>query len=293
MLGLFGGKNREPGSYPLEGSPPADSLPCKPTLILGLSAHTSEDLEDVIRNDLVYASTSRARSLLPGVQEGVLLYMLRFLESKSLFSLTKAVGGTRVVDMEDLYDDEGEVRPDKISSLRNGHYQAIICPDYSLSEPGPFADFVQEQYQQHGVSVVVMAIQGLFDMSYMRWLFGIDWRFVEYRRRTIQLSEAGAIILSRYAFPKDYIYTKANYIAGDGLALFSNWSDLEEEEDSKDEVDTIPQPVSPVMVCLDENKSISFYGFVSLDVSTGAIVLRLCYAAQHFRRVQPQSDSVP
>ena len=278
----------------LQGPPPVENLPCKPTLI-GLSPEEMcEDLEDVFRNDLVYASTSRAHLLLPGVQErGLLLHTLHFLDGMSLIALTKAVGGAQLIDMDDLYDDAGEVRPDKISSLRNGHYQAIICPDYSLSEPGPFADFVQEQYQQHGVSVVVMAIQGYFDMSYMRWLFGIDWRFVEYRRRTIQLSEAGAIILSRYAFPKDYIYTKANYIAGDGLALFSNWSDLEEEEDSKDEVDTIPQPVSPVMVCLDENKSISFYGFVSLDVSTGAIVLRLCYAAQHFRRVQPQSDSVP
>ena len=289
MLGLFGGKNREPGSYPLEGSPPADSLPCKPTLILGLSAHTSEDLEDVIRNDLVYASTSRARSLLPGVQEGVLLYMLRFLESKSLFSLTKAVGGTRVVDMEDLYDDEGEVRPDKISSLRNGRYQAIICADYSLSEPGPCADFVQEQYQQHGVSVVVMAIEGLFDMSYMQRLFGINWRLAEYTARSIQLSDVGTSILSRNAFPQDNKYAKAHYVVGDGEALFLNWTDPEEEEDSdSDERDPIPQPGSPVMVHLDENKSISFFGFVnSLDVSFGAIILRLCYAAQHFRRTPP------
>jgi hypothetical protein len=301
---------REPTSTPLSGPPPV-RLPCKPTLVLGLHPYFSGELGDVYRNDLVYCSTSRAMKLIPeGLEEkGSLLKIFQYLDGTTLKNLSKAVGGTQIVDRDDLYlyNNKGGrgVNEALLSSLATQKYQAIICADSFLSsllldEKEVVGRFIQQQYYEKGVSVVIMGTEHIFNFAYAETLFGVSWSVPAYTKRDVQLTDAGEIILSRSAFPSKSKYTKSHFVVGDGEELFSEFIDvayyesemaeynarIEAGEDPSTicEPDPIPrvEPGSPVITHIADNKSLSYFGFAnSLDVSYGAIILRLCFAAQH------------
>jgi len=147
------------------------------------------------------------------------------------------------------------------------------------------ASFVAEQYHTHGVSVVVMAVEGIFDLSPLNERFGTNWRLVAYTNRVIELTEMGQKIISSDAFPFVKKYVKSHFILSTTTASEALFAENINPDDYDDEdSDPIPQPSpgSAIVTHLAGSKSISYFGFVnSLDVSYGAIVLRLCYAADH------------
>jgi hypothetical protein len=285
---------RQPTSLPLTGPPPC-LLPCEPTLLLGLMPDTAKELDDVYRIDLVYSRTSQLKEKLANwagtaeVDHFVLLRILQFLDGESLMKICSIFQGTVMVDGDALYDDDGDLVEEQIEALKERLFQAIVVPDYCLSPESTLRDFVVEQYNS-GVNVVVMAIEGLFSLSYMRQ-FGVTWRMTEYTKKSIILTEAGMRLLGKPAFPFESKYTKSHFVAGDGVELFAEVVEEEEddedveeddEEESEEEAPRAPQPGSPVITHIEENRCISFFGFVnSLDVSWGAIIHRLCFAAQY------------
>mmetsp|Transcript_25824 Transcript_25824/g.43867 ORF Transcript_25824/g.43867 Transcript_25824/m.43867 type:complete len:133 (+) Transcript_25824:730-1128(+) len=66
--------------------------------------------------------------------------------------------------------------------------------------------------------------------------------------------------------------------------------DYEDEEDYPDGPPP-PTPGSPVIMSLGESKSVSYFGFSNpLDVSYGAIMLKLCYAKAPQHSPTPSSS---
>lgn len=135
-----------------------------------------------------------------------------------------------------------------------------------------------------------MAIEGLFNLGYMSD-FEVNWHMLAYTKRTVHLTNAGKRLLSEAAFPFESRYTKSHFVTGDGEELFAELIEEEEEEtdesdDNADDTVPTPQPGSPVITYMNENRCcISYFGFVNpLDVSYGAIIHRLCYAGQYNER---------
>jgi hypothetical protein len=170
-------------------------------------------------------------------------------------------------------------------------FQAIIVDDSSFVYESDVRDFVVEQYNRL-TSVVYMAIEGIYDLSLLQRAFGVDWRLAAYTKRNAQLTANGLRIIGRKAFPFHDQYTKANYVSSAGHVdeeLFTEFvnpddykDELEDEDSDYDQGIPTPSPGSPVLTSIDGNRSVSYYGFVNpLDVSHGAIILRLCYAAMH------------
>jgi hypothetical protein len=193
-----------------------------------------------------------------------------------------------------------------LEPYRNRPYQAIVVDDSTMVHEEELAKFVSNKYRTQQTSVVVMAVEGLFNLRLYREMFGVDWRFVAYTKRTVQLTDLGRQIITADAFLPDNLYVKACFVeaASSGPepttsgALFVEHVDPRDygDEYSSDEDDAQmsgvrpapvpppPSPGSPVVCSIQGGKSASYFGFVnSLDVSYGAIVLtvRLCYAAQH------------
>jgi hypothetical protein len=291
---------------------------CLPTLLLNLPEWIIPELGDVLRNDLVHSISSNASQWLP-FEDGVLMNVLRYCDGASLLNLTHAWGGSEIVPESQLRDPEtGDVVEENLEAYRDKVYQAIVIDDSSMVHEGAMSDLVSRKFHHQNSSVVIMAVEGLFDLQPYRERFDLDWRFAAYTKRTIRLTDLGRRIITSDAFAPKTLNVKACFIEGgqrngntvgtsiaggpgvrssppdnnwDSEALFMEHVDPRDYEDewSDDESDTPraprpPSPGSPVVCSLQGDRSVSYFGFMnSWDLSYGAIVLRLCYAAQHAR----------
>jgi hypothetical protein len=86
-------------------------------------------------------------------------------------------GGTLFANMNAIYDEEGEIQEaTRVQMLSKDKYQAVIVPDFAILHEPCVQDFVAEQYQKR-VTVVVPAIEGIFDLSTTQQrTFGVSWR---------------------------------------------------------------------------------------------------------------------
>ena len=176
----------------------------------------------------------------------------------------------------------GEVDENKLTELNGYEYQAIVVDDTCFIREPHISHFVTKKYREEGVSVVIMALEGIFDLLPLRNAFDVDWKFAAYTKRTIRLTAAGEAIVGTATFPGKIKYIKANFVhGGQGEEMFIEHQypgDYEDEEDYPDGPPP-PAPGSPVVMKTEGNKSVSYFGFVNiLDVNYGAIIIRLCYA---------------
>jgi hypothetical protein len=280
MFWMDRGGKKPPLSMPLLGplpSPNGDST--DPVLVLGVMVGIDEELGDVFRNDLVYSRTTQWNRHLPReLGDTVLLHILQFLEGRTLINLCKIYDGTAVVDDSMLYDREGNLKLSAIDALKPKRFRAIVVSDSAVSEEEEIREYVIAERDRNGSNIVVMAIEGLFNLGFMRD-FGVAWRLVAYTKRSIYATEAGKHMLGQYAFPFESKYTKGNFVVGHGHELFA---ELVEDDSEDDDPPPVPQPGSPVIVSIVGGRCVSYFGFVNgLDVSYGAIILRLCYADQY------------
>jgi hypothetical protein len=274
------GGTKPPLSLPLLGPLPSQSGdPPDPVLVLGVLVGIDAELGDVFRNDLVYSRTTQWNRHLPReLGDSVLLHILQFLDGRALINLCKIYDGTAVVDDSMLYDREGNLQMSAIDALKPKRFRAIVVSDSALSEETDIREYVIAERDRHGSNIVVMAIEGLFNLGFMRD-FGVAWRLTAYTKRSIYTTEAGKHILGQYAFPFESKYTKCNFVEGNGHELFA---ELVEDDSEDDDPPPVPQPGSPVIVSSVGGRCVSYFGFVNgLDVSYGAIILRLCYADQY------------
>ena len=276
---MFSSGPPKPTSKPLSGPPPVE-LPCKPTLLLGIPDYVLTELSYVLINDLIFSSTSRYASPLDASTK---LEILQFLDWPSLLNMTREYGGTVIHPEDDVLDQTtGEVDTKRLNQLSKQKYQAIVVDDTCFIREPAIAQFVLSQYEK-GVSVVVMGMEGIYDLGSLRSSFGVDWNLSAYTTRTIQLTETGKRIIGLRSFPHDTMYVKAHFVVGEHQLFreYINPADYEDDSDYEDGPPA-PSPGSPVVTVLRNNKSVSYFGFANtLDVSYGAIILRLCYAAQH------------
>lgn len=285
----------EPKQKALRSAPPGP-LPCDPTLILGLPSWVPENLGDVLRNDLVWSKNSTWT----GVPQDAKLKILENLDGESLLRMTQTFGGTVIVGDDELYSTEGNLLEHKLELLARSRFQAIITDDSSMINDPGLATFVASQYQQ-GVSVVIWAIEGIFNLAPLNQRFGVDWQLVAYTKRDCMLNDLGRTIISDQAFPFHHKYAKSHFLVGSGelFTAYVNPADYEDDESEDSEGNAVPRRIpdpeagSAVMCFVEQPfKSVSYFGFVGLDVSWGAIALRLCYAGLHAAGVQgPGVDS--
>jgi hypothetical protein len=288
---------KEPKSRPFTRPPPVPTLPCRPTLLLGLPGYVLPALDDVLRNDLMYSSGSSWNWNRLG--DDVKLQILRMCDGDALLRMNQAWGGTSVVSQSDLYDRDGEVIESALAPHHNVEYQAIVVDDTSMVHEPVVARFVADKFQTEDTSVVIMSLEGIFDLRAYLEHFGVNWHFAAYTKRYVRLTDRGHQILSTDAFLPTHEYTKAAFVEGLGEggendALFEEYVDPRDYEDESSDEEgggrvPPPSPGSPVVCSVVGNKSVSYFGFVNdLDVSYGAIILRLCYAAQHAAAHQEQ-----
>lgn len=285
---LFDGaseRKREPLYLPLEGPPPGPK-PNHPTLLLALPIFISEDLQQVLINDLVYSRTSTLiSSSQPFLADSAWLQILDYLPGSDLLTLTRTFGGSIVVGDNEVFEPESaQVNTAIIQEVsRKGPFQAVIVDDTCFYHEPDIRNFVLEQYHQHAASVVYLALEGIFDLTPLNQAMGVDWRVTAYTKRANKLTAAGERIVGWAAFPFHDRYTKASYVVGGGAEeeLFCEYINPDDYDLEEDEIIPDPSPGSPVLTHIaDGQKSVSYYSFVNpLDVSRGAIVLRLCYAA--------------
>jgi hypothetical protein len=266
---------------PLTGPPPG-RLPCRPVLVLGLASYV--EIPQILINDLVYAETSTLREKFASLDDDALLKMLQHLSHSDLVQMAEVYGGSVIVKDEDIYAagtdqvDTALLQRLTENQPRNG-YQAIVIDDTSFIREPELAKFVLQHYNkpEDPSSVVIMACEGIFDISLIRQSFGVDWEFSAYTRRAFKLTETGKTIVGTDAFPFDTCYTKGNIIVGQGELVAEHIDPADYEPDPV----PLPNPGSPVTTYIEGGaKSVSYFGFVnSLDVSFGAIMFKLCYAA--------------
>jgi hypothetical protein len=288
-VSMFKQLPKKPKSRPFSRLPPVPTDKCRPTLLLSLPAWVPPLLQDVLRNDLMYSSSSTWNWNRLG--DGLKLHILQMCDGDALLLMTKAFGGTSIVPESDMFDSEGEVIESALAPHQSVKYQAIVVDDTSMVHVPAVARFVANKFQTDDCSVVIMAIEGIFNLRPYAEHFGVNWHFAAYTKRYIRLTERGHQILSTDAFLPTHEYTKAAFVesqgeGGENDALFVEYHDPRdyEDESSDEEGNRVPPPGpgSPVVCSVMGNKSVSYFGFVnSGDVSYGAIVLRLCYAAQH------------
>lgn len=282
---------REPLSKPLNKSPPGPE-PWHPTLLLGLPRWAANSLNDVLINDLVFSSNGAWKLF---DENGIKLHVLQYLDGDSLLNMTQAYGGSVVLSDDQVFaEGTDQVDRRKLQDLSKQRYQAIVIDDTCLYREPDLTEFVSSQYSK-GVSVVVMALEGIYNLNVLQQVFGVNWTIRAYTKRTIKLTESGKRIIGTDAFPFETKYTKALYVSGEEELFMEHVSpDDYETSDSEVENDPVPDPAPgcPVVTHIDGVKSVSFFGFVNdLDVSYGAIIHRLCYAAYHnSERTAPFSE---
>lgn len=291
---------------PLSGPPPKS--PCDPTLVLELgllSSGMTEYFDDVYRNDLVFSRGSQWKKALPKcLDDFTLLNILNFLDGPTLMNMCQAYNASVLMPESTMYDENGFLQHSTLKKLRKQRFQAIIVSDDGCSSDEEILYYLTEQASK-GVNIVVMALQGLFDLGFMH-AFGVNWKLCAYTRRTFHLTKDGMRILGKSAFPFKSCYCMSHFVTGDGYELFAELLEDEDEEPDDDDDDDDdypprqPEPGSPVIVHINDTRSVSYFGFVNpSNVSYGAILLRLCFAPQYYQknkrldnRIQLMRDAV-
>ena len=281
-----------PPKVPFDLLPKNVAKSCKPILMIGLpsSGAWAEYMSHILIHNLLYASNS---SYMSGSDdyEAKLKY-LQSLDGNGLLTLTLKHAAATILSENDILDKRTLlVDMNKIRRLEKEVYQAIIVDDTCFIRESDVTAFVMKQYNR-GASVVIMAIEGIYNLSTLNTQFNVNWKFAGYTTRMIELNNLGKQIIGN-AFPLDYHYVKAHFVVGGG-ELFTEYLCPEDYEDEEDYPDgpPPPSPGSPVITSLGETKSVSYFGFSNpLDVSYGAIILKLCYAKTS-NHVPKPSDSV-
>jgi hypothetical protein len=281
---------RPPTFIPITQGPPGPT-PCKPTLLLSLPDFVLNALDQLLINDLIY-SNHPLNDFAPDVQHE----MLKAMDGPTLVQLVKSSGKGSVILPDDELFTEGtdQVDTEQLARLATNDYQAIVVDDTCFIREPDVQKFVMQQYQEKNVSVVIVGAEGIYDLGPIRAAFGVDWNVTVYTRRTIQLNPLGSTILGRQGFAVDTNYVKALFIQGTHELFMEhvNPDDYEPDSDDEDPQPPKPQPGSPVTTFIEHGKSVSYFGFVnSSDVSYGAIILRLCYAAYHQQASSSSSSS--
>ncbi|EJK63650.1 hypothetical protein THAOC_15677 [Thalassiosira oceanica] len=253
----------------------ADGSNCKPTLLIGL--HSGGEwagfISDVLINDLLHATTST----FSGTYED-----LKSASGDELLSLTKIHGGSVIWNELEVLDQKtGDVDTRRLKELAGEEYHAVVTDDTCFIREPDIRSFVVKQHA-NGASVVIMGIEGIFDLSVINRSFGLDWKLCAYTARSITLSEKGVDALGKEAFPFKDKYVKSHFIASKdkGEELFVEYLDPRDYDDEEDYPDGIPPPApgSPVVMNLKGARSVSYFGFVNpLDVPYGPILLKLCH----------------
>ena len=249
---------------------PSKQLPCNPTLFLGVADWAVEALTTVVAYDLAFAKTSSYQPNLSN--RNLVLDTLSSLEGKDLLQLTKQHGGSVIVREEELYDDSVVIQ-DRLNDSAETMYNAIIVGDHEVISIPEITRFCSKQFHNKKVSVVIMALEGLYDISVINDTFGVHWHYAAYTKRDLCLSASGEKILSSRAFPSKSQYIKANYIRSD-------WPEEEHllmnDPESEDN-----DPGSAVVASIRKSNAVSYFGFVSSPLELyGPIIHRLCYAAE-------------
>ncbi|KAL7540145.1 hypothetical protein ACHAXR_009892 [Thalassiosira sp. AJA248-18] len=259
---------------------PPGTSPCKPILLIGLPS--SDDwgkyLSHILIHDLLYASTSTYMDGNANDHQAKLA-KLSSLDGNELLKLTRKHKGSVILsETEVLNQQTGDVDTNRLRQLEKGDYQAVIVDDTCFIREPDITAFVMKQYAK-GSSVVVMALEGIYNLSTLNQNFNVNWKVCAYTARSIKLTDIGKEVMGD-AFPFDEKYVKSNFAVGEGEMFVEHQfpENYEDEEDFPDGPPP-PEPGSPVVTSLGDSKSVSYFGFVNpLDVSYGAILLKLCHA---------------
>jgi len=248
-------------------------------------------MSHILIHNLLYASTSTYMS--GGSDYETKLKHLLSLNGNDLLVLTNKHAGSTILPEEKILDQTTmNVDKEKIRRLEKGDYQAVIVDDTCFIREPDVTAFVMKQYGK-GASVVIVAIEGIYDLSTPNREFKVNWKLAGYTARSIELNYLGKQIIGD-AFPPAHQYVKAHFIVGGG-ELFTEYLCPEDYEDEEDYPDGPPPPTpgSPVITFLGDSKSVSYFGFVNpLDVSYGAIMLKLCYAKAPHHSPTPSPSSI-
>ena len=270
---MFRPSNPREVRKPLTEPPPGSGT--LPILMLGLDPWILEKFTKILHSDLVYRSTWQADMPMESKVE-----ILKKLEVKDLVEMNQAFGGTVAIPGSDMYTRDGDFVETSLQSLEGKSFQAIVVDDTDILNERVVQEFVKRHYEENNTSVVILSIEGVFNISPLNSLFGVSWRSTSYTKESLMLTPAGERLLKRAAFPEIRKYTKALFVQSSNVDehLFVQYVDPEDYEEE------IPDPIpgSPVVCHIDGDRAVSYFGFVnSLDIDYGSVILRLCYAAQH------------
>lgn len=268
-----------------------EKLPCKPILVVGLPSDKTwtESMSHILIHNLLFASTSTYMSGRSDY-EAKLKHLLSLNGDDLLRLVNEHAASTILSETQIYYPRSYDVNKEKFGELEKDDYQAVIVDDTCFIREPDVTAFVMKQYSK-GASVVIMAIEGIFDLSTLNNHFKVNWKCAGYTARSVELNYLGRQILDD-SFPSEHQYVKAHFIVGGG-ELFTEYLCPEDYEDEEDYPDGPPPPTpgSPVITSLGESKSVSYFGFANpLDVSYGAILLKLCYAKAPQHSPTPSSS---
>jgi len=284
---------KQNNSLPLKVKPKGYS--CKPTLLLGLPSggEWAKYLSHILIHDIMYSTTSTFMGEYITNRQDQLDYLLTH-DGKKLLDITKQFGGSVIASDDQIIKQQTlEVNTKRLKELTDGIiYQAVIVDDtYFIREP-QITKFVMDQYAK-GSSIIVMTMEGIFDLSVLRRNFNVDWNLCAYTTRSIELTDSGSSIIGGDAFPYSDRYVKANFVTGEGQLFTEHLhpGDYEDEEDYPNGPPP-PEPGSPIVTVTRGDKSVSYFGFVNpSDVSYGAILLKLCYVTESVKLLNSTANN--
>ena len=131
------------------------------------------------------------------------------LDGDKLLDIIEKYGGSVIVNENQIINQRtSEVDEKCLTQLERGDYQAVIVDDtYFIREP-KVTQFVMNQYEK-GSSVVVISIEGIYNLSVLNRKFNVDWNVCAYTSRDIKLTDRGKDIIGD-AFPRNNHYIKVS-----------------------------------------------------------------------------------